>query len=303
MTIDQQLIDRIGRRIKLRDLHILMSVVQAGSMGKAALRLHTTQSAISRSVAELEHAVGARLFDRSSQGIELTSHGRAVLDCGVAVFDDLRQGVKNIEFLNDPTVGEVAVGGNEIIIAGLVPSVFNRLRLRYPGIAIRAAPIVTVPQQYHELRERKVDLTIGRVASTNEPDIETEILFHDQIAVVAGLQSKWARRRKIELSELVDEPWSLPPPDSLVGSLVADAFRANGVELPRRGVATGTIILHCALLASGPFLGLFSDCHVAVLSEPSTAEGLIRELAYSALAGRHHDVEETNAQSRSATLH
>jgi DNA-binding transcriptional LysR family regulator len=75
-----QLGGRIGRRMKLQDLHILMSVVQAGSMGKAAERLNSTQPAISRSIAELEHALGVRLLDRHRQGVELTESGRALLD-------------------------------------------------------------------------------------------------------------------------------------------------------------------------------------------------------------------------------
>jgi DNA-binding MarR family transcriptional regulator len=87
-----QLNERIGRRIKLQDLHVLMTVIQAGSMGKAAERLNISQPAISRSIAELEHALGVRLFDRHRRGIEATEYGRALLDCGVAVFDDLRQG-------------------------------------------------------------------------------------------------------------------------------------------------------------------------------------------------------------------
>ena len=100
-----QLSDRIGRRMKLQDLHVLMTVVQAGSMGKAAQLLNTSQPAISRSIAELESAFGIRLLDRSRRGIEPTEYGRALLDCGVAVFDELRRGVKNIEFLDDPTAG------------------------------------------------------------------------------------------------------------------------------------------------------------------------------------------------------
>ena len=99
--------------MKLHDLHVLMSVVQTGSMGKAASLLNTTQSAISRSITELEHAVGVRLLDRSRQGVQPTEYGRALLDGGAAVFDDLRQAVKNIEFLTDPTVGHITVGGNE----------------------------------------------------------------------------------------------------------------------------------------------------------------------------------------------
>src|SRR4030095_16429866 len=96
MSVAMQLSDRVGRRMKLQDLHVLVTVMQAGSMGKAAQRLNVSQPAISRSIAELEHALGVRLFDRHRRGIEATEYGRALLDCGVAVFDDLRQGVKKL---------------------------------------------------------------------------------------------------------------------------------------------------------------------------------------------------------------
>src|SRR6266446_1531894 len=200
--------DRIGRHLKLHDLHVLMAVIQAGSMGKAAQRLNTAQPAISRSIAALEHAFGVPLLDRSRRGVEPTKHGRALLDCGVAVFDELRQGVKRMDFLSDPTMGEVRIGGNEAIIAGALPAVFERLRRRYPGI-----------------------------------------LFQERLFVVAGVRNKLSRRRKIELAELADGPWTLSPPDSLVGTLVADAFRASGVEVPSKGLATGLIHLQCALVA------------------------------------------------------
>src|SRR5437763_3972975 len=101
-----QLSDRIGSRMKLQDLHVLMTVVQAGSMGKAAQILNTTQPNISRSIGELEHALGVRLLDRHRQGIEPTEYGRALLDCGMAVFDDLRQAGGKIELLSKPMVGE-----------------------------------------------------------------------------------------------------------------------------------------------------------------------------------------------------
>src|SRR5674476_1644115 len=96
MGAEMQLSDRIGRRMKLQDLHVLMAVVQAGSMNKAAALLNTGQSAISRSIAELEHTIGVRLLDRNPQGVEPTQYGRALLDGGVAVFAGLRQAVKNI---------------------------------------------------------------------------------------------------------------------------------------------------------------------------------------------------------------
>src|SRR6516165_3858532 len=95
--------DRVGRRMKLHDLHVLMVVVEAGSMGKAAERLNVTQPAISRSISELEHALGVRLLDRRRQGVSLTEFGRALLDGGTAIFDELRQTISRIESLADPS--------------------------------------------------------------------------------------------------------------------------------------------------------------------------------------------------------
>jgi DNA-binding transcriptional LysR family regulator len=249
-----ELLERIGQRLRLQDLRILMAVAHAGSMSKAAQSLNTTQPAISRSIAELEHTLGVRLLDRSRRGVEPTKYGRALLDGGAAIFDDLRQAVKSIEFLADPTVGEIRIGGNEAIIAGLLAAVYGRLRRRYPGIAIHVTQVAVVSQQYRELRDRKVDFILGRVSEPIDEDIAAEVLFYDRTFVVASPHSKWSRRRKIELLELAEEAWGLPPSGTLIASLVADAFRAKGMDVPRKGVATGSIHLLSALVASGPFL-------------------------------------------------
>jgi|SRR5215472_5755306 len=252
-----QLDDRIGRRMKLHDLNVLMAVAQAGSMNKAARQLHTTQPAISRSISQLEHALGVRLLDRKRQGVELTEYGRALFDGGTAVFDDLRRAVKTIEFLADPTVGEIRIGANEAIVAGLLPTVYGQLHRRHPGVAIRVTQPATIQQQLHELRERNVDLVLGRIPKLIEPDVAVEVLYHDRTVVAAGINNKWARRRRIKLTDLADEPWTVPHPDTLIGSLVAEAFRSSGLPYPPKGVAMGSIHLHSALIASGPFVGTF----------------------------------------------
>src|SRR5215468_5536331 len=112
MVLKMHVSDRIGLRLKLHDLHVLMAVVQAGNMSKAAALLNTTQPAISRSIAELERTIGVRLLDRNSQGVLLTEYGRVLLDGGAAAFDDLRQAVKNIKFVADPTTGDARIGCN-----------------------------------------------------------------------------------------------------------------------------------------------------------------------------------------------
>jgi DNA-binding transcriptional LysR family regulator len=106
--------------------------------------------------------------------------------------------------------------------------------MQYPGIAIDVASVVMSEQQ-RELRERKVDLVVGRIAPSSDEDIHAEVLFHDGVVVVAGLQSRWARRRKLDLSELADEPWVFPQPQSPFNRPVAELFRARGLQFPPRG--------------------------------------------------------------------
>ncbi len=97
----------IGRHIKLRDLPFLFSVAKQGSMAKVAARLATTQPTGSQANADLEAAEGARLFDRSTQGVVLTPFGVVLLRSGTEAFDALRQGVRSIECLSTPGAGDV----------------------------------------------------------------------------------------------------------------------------------------------------------------------------------------------------
>src|SRR5258707_2982476 len=190
-----QLTDRIGRRMKLQDLHVLMPVVQAGTMGKAAQRLNTTKTNISRSIADLEHGLGVRLLDRHRQGVEPTEYGRALLDCGVAVFDDLRRGVKNIEFLADPAAGEVRIGSIVPLAASFVSTVIDRLSRRYPRIVFHV--VVRETEGLHrELSERSVDLLIARrVGPFADEQLRFDALYDDSYVVVAaGAHSRVPRR-------------------------------------------------------------------------------------------------------------
>src|ERR1700759_3005612 len=84
--------DRIGRRVKLRDLHIALVVAEAGSMTRAAEELAVSYPVVSKTISELEHTLGVRLFDRSVLGVQPPHYGRALLKSGAAVFDEMRKG-------------------------------------------------------------------------------------------------------------------------------------------------------------------------------------------------------------------
>jgi len=154
---------RIGRRLRLRDLHILFAVAQYGSMAKAAKHLGISQPSISEAIADLENTVGVRLLDRSPQGASTTIYGDALLRRGRAAFDELRQGIRDIEFLADPTVGELRIASPETLTAGFLPAVIERMSRKYPGIVFHVVQANTVTLEFRELRERTVDLALARL--------------------------------------------------------------------------------------------------------------------------------------------
>src|SRR6185312_7009839 len=122
----------IGRRFQLRELQVFFTVADRGSMAKAAAELGITQPSVSAVIAGLESSLGAPLFERSSRGVELTRVGQALLTRARAAFDELRQGVRDVEALSDPEAGEVRIGCPEFIAAGFLPSVVELLAKRYP---------------------------------------------------------------------------------------------------------------------------------------------------------------------------
>jgi DNA-binding transcriptional LysR family regulator len=249
--------DRIGRRVKLRDLHILLAVAKSGSMGKAAADLAVSQPVISKAISDLEHALGVRLLERSPQGIEPTMYGRALLDCGVAVFDDLRQGVKQLEFLRDPTCGELSVGCTERAVSGFGAAVIDQFAQQHPRATLRVVTADQLPLRDRELRQRNIELAIAATDGLPaDPEVHTEVLFNDRQVLVAGSDSKWARRSKIALKHLMHESWILPPPESIVGGYITEAFRAAGVEPPRAHIVSFSLPLCHHLLATGRFITL-----------------------------------------------
>lgn len=245
--------ERIGCRIKLRDLHVLHAVAQAGSMTKAAGSLAISVPVVSKAIADLEHTVGVPLLDRSPQGVEPTAYGRALLHRGLLAFAELRQGIKDIESLADPTAGEVRIGSTVPLSASFVSAVIDRLSRRYPRLVFHVVTAVS-DALYRTLAERNVDLLVARRFGPVAEGLDFEILYDNPYVVMAGAANPCARRRRIALADLVDERWALPPPDSPVGSVAVQAFRAAGLAYPRATVVAFAHEMRINLLRTGRYL-------------------------------------------------
>jgi DNA-binding transcriptional LysR family regulator len=167
---------RIGRRLKLRDLHMLEVIAARGSMARAAGELALSQPAISKAIADLEHDLGVALFNRSSRGAELTPSGQVLLRRGRVMLDELKQGLQEIENLSDPTIGEVRIGAIESL-SPFISTIVERTSRRYPKITYRVV-FSDVSTLITALRDRTLDFALSRAIVTEpETDLNAEIFF------------------------------------------------------------------------------------------------------------------------------
>jgi DNA-binding transcriptional LysR family regulator len=251
---------RIGRRLRLRDLHVLLAVVQSGSMAKAAATLGVSQPVVSEAIADLEAAIGVRLVDRSRRGVTPTLYGEAILARSKIAFDELRQGIRDIEFLAEPSLGEVRIGCPESLAMGVLPPIIDAFSRLYPRVRFQVTQTNTLNLrlEFPELRERRLDIVLVRVVESSNDvrfaeDLNVERLIDDRLLVAAGTSSPWAARRNIKLAELADAAWILPR-NSWNSLRVEEAFAALGMKMPDVIVDTFSVALRNQLLVTGRFV-------------------------------------------------
>jgi DNA-binding transcriptional LysR family regulator len=245
---------RLVRRLKLRDLHTFLTVASRGSMAKASRDLALTQPAVSKAIAEMEATVRVRLFDRTPAGVVLTRYGEVLLRHSRVLFDEVDQTQQELEFLADPASGRLRIGTTDIALYALVPEVLDHLTMKYPRMQFDVMQAAR-GDLLRALRERTIDLYLGRIDPTTEADLDKNILFPDPIMVVAGRHHPLARRRSLALADLVDQRWVMPDHSrAIVWPLFADAFARRRLSLPKAVVTCASLPLQVSMVATGRFL-------------------------------------------------
>lgn len=294
---------RLGRHLKLRDLNVLMTVVECGTMGRAAARLAVSQPAISKAIADMEHMLGVRLLDRGPQGAKPTIYASALLDHGVIAFDELQQAVRRIECLADPTGGHLRIGCSVVLAEGFVTTVINRFSQRYPRVTLEllAAESGLV---YRAVEERNVDLAILLMFEpAAKGHLTTEVLYDEPHVIAASAKNPWSKRRGIRLTDLINEPWGLAAarepdrldrPGSVSRGTACGSQRSNHHVLHSRSLFSRnkrTISFHSTRL------------HVRICEQEASAKNLAGRVGNNPQADRNHSLEEPFTHSSSAAFH
>ena len=287
---------KLARHVKLRALRALIAVSQEGSIARAAKTLALSQPAVSNTIEELERGVGARLLDRSNQGVELTLAGNALLRRAITVLDELRGADQEIANLSDPAAGELRLVAGPAGAAGFLPHVLLHLARAFPRIRtvlIEATRWDALPA----LRARDADLGIGRIPRNRDgndaKDIVFEPLFEERLFVVAGREHALARRRRVDIRTLSTERWIMPAGGTLAGDLVATEFDRLGLDISEVAIRTDSIPLRSALLQSGRYVTVLPGSMLAygrareeLVVLPVDLAGATRTMGIACLRGR-----------------
>jgi len=264
MSKDLETISRRAiARLKLRDMQVFLMVNRFGSMAKAAQYLSLTQPAISQSIAELEHVLGYQLLERGPKGVVPTIYGAKFMERVAEIFDNLESGIRDIDFLSNPGSGLVRVGGDmSFISSGLMSKIISDVEGKFPNIRLEIIETTTrtAKPDYKELRDRQVDVILGRISQANsDNELKIETLFEEDLYVVTGKDSPWAKSTKVTFQSLAGAKWILASVDNMARSLVQAAFKANKVPFPEPQITTYSMQLRMQLLQEGGYVTVMSE--------------------------------------------
>jgi DNA-binding transcriptional LysR family regulator len=195
------------------------------------------------------------LLERSRQGITATPYAVALIKRGTAIFDELRQGFQDVDFLADPSTGEVRIGATEPLSVAVIAPVINQLSRQFPRIRFNVT-VGDAATLYRGLVDRHFEVALSRMNKPVPDEFDVETLFEDTLSVATGAKNPLIRRRKLALSDLVNEPWATFPFDSLFGSLVENVFRVRGLNPPQASVVSLSPFLLNELRATGRFVSI-----------------------------------------------
>jgi len=239
----------LASRIRLRHLSCFVVVAQERTLARAAARLHLSQPAVSKTLAELEELAGRRLVERGRAGTQLTPAGEEFLRYAVDVTQALESAAAVLAGAAVPIAPALRVAALPTVAGGLLVDAIARLRERRPHAGISLG-IGDNPELLAGLKSGEIDVAVGRMA---EPammqGVSFELLYAESLAVVTRPQHPLAIAGGKPLSalDLLDYPLVIPGAGTAPRHDVEGFFAAQGVALPPGRTETQSVSVARAL--------------------------------------------------------
>lgn len=248
--------DRLIRTLRLRHLELLAALAETPTMRGAAAQLHLSQPAISKMLGEIESCLGARLFERSHQGIHANALGSAAAFRARAVLHELARATEDVAAMQSGVTAVLRVGAPSVTAA--IPAAIARWRQRVPGTAVQLRE-GRVHELIQQLLRRELDCVFGAItpeliSGDVIPLLEPVVLLKDELCVLAAMSNPIVTGRRLRWVDLLAADWVVPPKETLVGQAFATAFLDGGVTPPAPVVEAMSSVTIGALLRQDPSL-------------------------------------------------
>ncbi len=281
-------------RLKLRQLRLLTAIADEGTVLKGSQALNIAQPAATKSIKELEDALGVQLFDRSSRGVTPTDFGRVMIKHAKLILTQLRHAGEELQSLEEGLSGRVHVGTLLAASTSLLPRALARLRERRPGIAVTVDE-GTIDRLMPGLRTGDIDVVLGRLPEYREREgLRQEVLYLDTVSIMVREGHPLTQRSGLKLADLIDQAWVMPPPQTSLRRQVDHAFRHEGLEPPNDVIESVSILTNHALLMNTDMLATMPH-QVGMGQAGLTALPVVLEGANSRIGATTHAHGELSA--------
>lgn len=250
--------------MKLKHLRDMTAIAAHGSIRNAARHLLIAQSAITRSVRELEYELGITLFERQATGMVPTLAGEAFLRKAVAIENDLRRARDEVEQMNGKLGGRVSLGLAQSSHSALLPSVIEPFRRRFPDaeITISEGSFAALERQ---LLDASIDVYVGpAVGVTSSARLSVEALSIGEFSIVARHDHPL-----IEVDSLLALAgcrWVTTSPRTTLRDDIAALFATHGMPMPNVAVYAETTLSVVSVVGGSDMLALLPEPSLSLLA-------------------------------------
>lgn len=240
--------------MRLNQLRDFVAVARSGSLRAAARDLGLAQPAITRSIRDLEHSLGAQLFVREARGVRLTPIGERMLPRASAILRDVQNARDEVRQFSGDIVGELVVGLSIASHMGVLGNVLEPFMRRWPGVRLRLIEGF-LPTLAPDIISGTVDLYIGPVANPDGfPSLTFEKLFDNERMVIGRIDHPLSGART--LAELANAAWLTTSITQDGGEEIDAVFAEHNLPLPNRVCQCQSALSILTVLAATDILAM-----------------------------------------------
>jgi DNA-binding transcriptional LysR family regulator len=257
----------------IRHLRNMLAVMEEGSLGKAAQRLHISQPALTKSIQRLEEQLGVRLFDREARGMKPTFYADSLRGYAKAACIGMAEAESQIASLRNGTEGVITVADPPLIVTEFLPQVLVKLSEERPKLQVRV--VGQNRELFTDLLEGHFNLVVAMLYDElPKQGLSKQWLFDDRLVLVMRPDHPLARRRKVKPSDLIDQKWVVGDSDTWSQHRLRLYFEQAGLTLPRARFESRNPEVLKSIIMISDHIGMIARLGV----EKELANGLLKAI-------------------------